>query len=65
MLNEKIFSSILLEYQMQENERKVWHPIVWQQPPPPVEEIRVGEVNELFLCFSEILANRLSLIVDV
>lgn len=43
-----IFSCILSsEYQMQENERKVWHPIVWQQPPPPVEEIRVGEVNRL------------------
>lgn len=30
---------------MQENERKVWHPVVWQQPPPPVEEVRCGEVS--------------------
>lgn len=30
---------------MQEHERKAWHPVVWQQPPPPVEEIKTGAVS--------------------
>lgn len=25
-------------------ERKVWHPIVWQQPPPPVRSDQPGQV---------------------
>lgn len=26
-------------------ERKVWHPIVWQQPPPPVRSDQPGQVS--------------------
>lgn len=36
-------------YQMAENERKVWHPVVWQQPPPPVEEFCAGEVRTIWI----------------
>lgn len=35
-------------------ERKVWHPIVWQQPPPPVRSDQPGQVSfcvEVLLMF--------------
>lgn len=30
---------------IQQPERKVWHPIVWQQPPPPIPPEDVGKVS--------------------
>lgn len=30
-------------------ERKVWHPVVWQQPPPPIPPEQTGEVITIFL----------------
>lgn len=35
---------VCVEEWIPQPERKVWHPVVWQQPPPPIQSVGTGEV---------------------
>lgn len=38
-------------------ERKVWHPVVWQQPPPPVAAENYGSVVNFFFNLANKICN--------
>lgn len=37
-----------LENWIPQPERRVWHPVVWQQPPPPIQSVGTGEVKHAY-----------------
>lgn len=51
---------------MQEHERKAWHPVVWQQPPIKIEEIKTGAVSFFGdICFNSVISTKLDAVCVV
>lgn len=40
-----LFTIHFIDEPVREHERKAWHPVVWQQPAAPIEEIQIGAVR--------------------